>query len=140
MEAETTIPGRGSPESAAWFRGKLEELGIGQSAFARLLIRLGDDRKLETILRGLQRMGSGEARVSGEMRAMLNHLVASKAAREKRIARLEAQLSALRSRRGGFSNGGVNVAVEVMAEVERQLAEERDLPLTVLSGAFADAG
>ena len=72
--AETSTPGRGSVESAAWFRAKLAALGISQSALARLMLEHGDDRQKATILRSLSRMASGEARVSGEMRALLGTL------------------------------------------------------------------
>ena len=68
---ETTTPGRGIPESAAWFREQLEALGIGNSALARAMIENGDDRQFDTIVRGLRRMATGKARVSGEMRALL---------------------------------------------------------------------
>ena len=71
---ETSTPGRGSAESAAWFRDKLAALGISQSALARLMLEHGDDRQKATILRSLSRMASGEARVSGEMRALLGTL------------------------------------------------------------------
>lgn len=74
MEQETSTPGRGSPESAAWFREKLSSLGLGQSALARLMLASGDDRQMNTILRTLSRMANGEARVSGEMRALLGLL------------------------------------------------------------------
>ncbi len=74
MEQETSTPGRGSPESAAWFREKLRILGLGQSALARLMLASGDDRQMNTILRTLSRMANGEARVSGEMRALLGLL------------------------------------------------------------------
>ncbi len=74
MEQETIIPGRGSSESAAWFRDKLEALQMSQSGLARLMIDRGDDRQMTTILRSLSRMASGDARVSGEMRALLGTL------------------------------------------------------------------
>lgn len=74
MEQETFTPGRGTAESAAWFRAKLEKLGIGQSELARLMLAHGDDRQFKTILRSLSRMASGDARVSGEMRALLGIL------------------------------------------------------------------
>jgi len=74
VEQERTASGRGSPESAAWFREKLETIGIGQSALARLMIERGDDRQFRTILRSLGRMASGDSRVSGEMRALLGIL------------------------------------------------------------------
>jgi len=74
MEEETTTRGRGSAQSAAWFREKLAALGISQSGLARLMLERGDDRQMATILRSLGRMASGEARVSGEMRALLGTL------------------------------------------------------------------
>lgn len=74
MEQDTSTPGRGTAESAAWFRAKLGELQIGQSALARLMLAHGDDRQMTTILRSLSRMASGDARVSGEMRALLGVL------------------------------------------------------------------
>jgi len=74
MDRETSTPGRGSPESATWFREMLAELEMSQSALARLMIEQGDDRQLTTILRSLSRMASGAARVSGEMRALLGTL------------------------------------------------------------------
>jgi hypothetical protein len=70
MGEETTTPGRGSAQSAAWFREKLAALEISQSGLARLMLERGDDRQMATILRSLGRMASGEARVSGEMRAL----------------------------------------------------------------------
>ncbi len=69
MEAKTAS--RGSPESAAWLRARLVELDLTQSSLARQMVSLGDDRDLDTILRALRRMASGEARVSGEMRVIL---------------------------------------------------------------------
>ena len=74
MEQETITPGRGSAESAAWFRDKLKKLGLSQPALARLMLERGDDRQIGTILRTLSRMASGDARVSGEMRALLGTL------------------------------------------------------------------
>lgn len=74
MDQELSTPGRGTPESAAWFRAKLAQLGIGHSALARRMIAAGDDRQLTTIVRTLSRMASGDARVSGEMRALLSVL------------------------------------------------------------------
>jgi hypothetical protein len=71
-------PPRGSPESAAWFRAALEELGETQSSLARLMHRKGDDRKLNTILRTIQRMATGDARVSGEMRVILTMMQRAK--------------------------------------------------------------
>ncbi len=76
MEQEMITPGRGSAESAAWFRAQLAALGVGQSALARFMLEHGDDRQFGTILRSLARMATGEARVSGEMRVMLDLLKA----------------------------------------------------------------
>lgn len=52
---ETTMPGRGSPESAAWFRDKLHKLGLSRGALARFMLADGDDRQPATILRILGR-------------------------------------------------------------------------------------
>jgi hypothetical protein len=60
-----------TPESATFFRAVLDELDKTQSSFARKLARLGDDRKPNTILRHVQRMATGEARISGEMKVIL---------------------------------------------------------------------
>ena len=80
QNVETITPGRGSPESAAWFRARLTELGLTQSGLARLMRDRGDDRQMGTILRTLGRMATGHARVSGEMRALLGTLVLQRAA------------------------------------------------------------
>ena len=74
----------GTPESAAWFRAMLEELGETQSSLARLMHRKGDDRQPATILRTIQRMANGEARVSGEMRVILTMMKRAKNRSEKR--------------------------------------------------------
>jgi hypothetical protein len=64
----------GRSESAAFFRAALQEIGETQTSLARLLKRGGDDRRPSTILRTIQRMALGEARVSGEMRFILKML------------------------------------------------------------------
>jgi hypothetical protein len=79
-------PARGSPESAAWFRAALEALGETQSSLARLMKRKGDDRQPNTILRNIQRMASGDARVSGEMRVILTMMQRAKDRGERRTA------------------------------------------------------
>jgi hypothetical protein len=68
----------GTPEGAAFFRAALQELEESQSSLARLMQRYGDDRKPATILRNIQRMANGEARVSGEMRVLLNFMLRGK--------------------------------------------------------------
>ena len=47
------------------------KLGLSQTALVRRIIELGDDRTERTILRSIQRMITGDARVSGEIRALL---------------------------------------------------------------------
>ena len=71
--SETTRPPptTGTPESAAWFRSELEALGLTQTGLAKWLKKRGDDRQPGSILRHVQRMANGEARVSGEMRVIL---------------------------------------------------------------------
>lgn len=85
-EQSSKGPIRGTPESAAWFRAMLEEIGETQSSLARLMHRKGDDRQPATILRTIQRMACGEARVSGEMRVILTMMKRAKNRAEKRIA------------------------------------------------------
>ena len=60
----------------------LEELGETQASLARVMQKHGDDRTFETIQRNLRRMASGEARVSGEMRVLLNFTLRGKKRRE----------------------------------------------------------
>jgi hypothetical protein len=82
-------PNTGTPESAAWFRAELEALGQTQTGFARWMQRRGDDRKPATIIRHIQRMASGEARVSGEMRVILS-MMRKGAARAEKVAKARA--------------------------------------------------
>jgi hypothetical protein len=79
-------PVRGTPQSAAWFRAMLAELGETQASMARLMKRKGDDRNPETIARHMRRMATGEARVSGEMRVILTMMLRAKSRSEKRLA------------------------------------------------------
>jgi hypothetical protein len=76
-EAGATVS-RGTPESAAFFLAALQVLEENHSSFARLMQKNGDDRQPETILRSIQRMASGEARVSGEMRVLLTFMMRGK--------------------------------------------------------------
>jgi hypothetical protein len=71
MDDTKPEPVRGTPESAAWFRAALEDLGETKASMARLMKRKGDDRQPDTIERHMRRMATGEARVSGEMRVIL---------------------------------------------------------------------
>lgn len=72
-------------EATAAFRVALAELDLSQRALAGKMKALGDQRGFDTILRGVQRMATGDARVSGEMQVILTQLVRERA-RAKRIA------------------------------------------------------
>ena len=85
-EQRKSGPIGGTPESAAWFKTMLDELGETQSSLARLMHRKGDDRQPATILRTIQRMATGEARVSGEMRVILTMMSRAK---KRAVAKLE---------------------------------------------------
>ena len=52
-------------------RARIAALGLNQSSLARRMKQLGDNRDEKNILRSIQRMVSGDARFSGEMRALL---------------------------------------------------------------------
>lgn len=82
MDIANDLPVRGNAESATFFRQTLEQLGENQSSLARLMKRHGDDRQPATILRNIQRMATGEARVSGEMRVLLNFMLRGKKKRD----------------------------------------------------------
>lgn len=77
----------GSAESAASFRAALEEIGETHAGLAKLLQRNGDDRQPATILRHIQRMATGEARVSGEMRVILTFLRNGRRRHEEKATR-----------------------------------------------------
>ena len=61
----------GGRASAAEFRAFLAEVGQTQSGLVRTLRRLGDHRAKNTIARHVQRLATGEARISGEMRVIM---------------------------------------------------------------------
>jgi hypothetical protein len=63
------------------FTKALTDLGIGPGALSTIMKRLGDDRPRHNIRRHLRRMAAGDARVSGEMRAILNMLALMKEVR-----------------------------------------------------------
>ncbi len=65
------LPPHDSAESAAKFRAFLAEIGESQSGFARTLIRLGDPRPKANVQRHVERMASGEARISGPMHVVM---------------------------------------------------------------------
>lgn len=72
-------------ELTAAFRAGLDELGHSQRGLAAKMMALGDSRAFDTILRGVQRMATGEARVSGEMQVIMTLLLRERA-RAKRMA------------------------------------------------------
>lgn len=61
-------------EEGKTVREIIANLGYSQSALARLMKELGDNRDEKAILRSIQRMVAGDSRVSGEMRAFLGSL------------------------------------------------------------------
>jgi hypothetical protein len=107
------LPTTGTPESAAWFRAELEALGQTKHGFAKWMKRRGDDRPPANILRHVQRMASGEARVSGEMRVILSMMRqgAAKAMKAKTRTAQDAAPSDVslgeRTCRSEASSGGV---------------------------------
>ncbi len=58
-------------EGYSEMRARIAALGLTQTGLARRMKELGDDRPEKNILRTIQRMVAGDARVSGEMRALL---------------------------------------------------------------------
>jgi hypothetical protein len=72
MSEEKRNDHAGAPESAAEFRAFLAEIGATQSGFARTMRRLGDDRERDTIRRHVERMATGQARISGQMRVIMS--------------------------------------------------------------------
>lgn len=71
-------------EATADFRAAIDELQLSQRALAAKMSALGDKRSFDTILRGVQRMATGKARVSGEMQVILTQLRRERA-RAKRL-------------------------------------------------------
>ena len=77
----------GDAESATWFRTQLLELGFTQGAFARFMVRRGDTRPKRNVLRSIQRMCAGQARVPREMCVLLGLMLRSKQRKMVRAAR-----------------------------------------------------
>lgn len=61
----------------------LDSLEETPSSLAKKLERLGDSRAFPTILRSIQRMNSGESRLSGEMLVIANLLLQKKRRRDR---------------------------------------------------------
>lgn len=83
------------------FRAVLARLGFSQSSLARFMVEMGDDRDEKNVLRSIQRMVSGDSRISGEMRVMLGVMeraggvagVPTKATRGSPVARRAKRLA-----------------------------------------------
>jgi len=75
-------------EMTAEFQTQLRELGDSPVELADRMQKLGDDRPYNTILRGIQRMLSGETRVSGEMKALVTMMLRQQRKLKKRHANL----------------------------------------------------
>lgn len=90
-------------------RAALEGMNLNQSGFAALMRGLGDGREFRTILRSVQRMATGDARVSGEMQVILSLLGRDRS----RARRLAGTVDWKPDDRGGFSAEvqGVRIAV-----------------------------
>lgn len=86
MSEEPPNPRTGTPESATEFRQFLAEIGETQSGFARTLKRLGDDRAKATIRRHIERIATGEARLSGQMRVIMSIFRHSRRKQARRVA------------------------------------------------------
>jgi len=65
-------------------RTELGRLGWSQTGFAGLMTALGDSREIKTVLRSIQRMANGDARLSGEMQVILT-LLKREEARARRL-------------------------------------------------------
>lgn len=74
------------PEDAALFRSFLDDIGETQNSFMRILLRLGDHRPKATIVRSIQRMCSGENKISGEMKVLMTIFRNSRRRRSKAAA------------------------------------------------------
>jgi len=75
-------------EITAAFQEEVRELGAYPMELAERLHKLGDYRPFETTLRGIQRMLSGETRVSGEMKALVTMMLRQR----RRLQRQHANL------------------------------------------------
>lgn len=74
-------------EATAGFRAAMASLGLSQRALAGRMRALGDKRDFETILRSVQRMATGDARVSGEMQVIMTLLLRERTRAERMVAR-----------------------------------------------------
>jgi hypothetical protein len=68
--------------SAVAFRERIAAIHETQQGLAKRMRELGDSRPFSTVLRGVQRMATGDTRVSGEMQVILS-LLAREVERQK---------------------------------------------------------
>lgn len=76
------------PADRTAFVAALEAVGDPPAELARRMDQLGDNRSIPTILRSIQRMMSGEVRVSGEM-AVIVELLLQQRKRVEQVASLQ---------------------------------------------------
>ena len=89
-----------SPEEVtAEFRADVEALEESAVELADRMHKLGDPRPYSTILRGIQRMMSGETRVSGEMRVLVTMMLRQ----QRRLQQLYADVTWKRLANGAWS-------------------------------------
>lgn len=69
------------------FRADLDRLGLSQRALAAKMKALGDARAFDTLLRSVQRMATGEARVSGEMQVIMTMLLRERTRAQRLLGR-----------------------------------------------------
>src|SRR5258708_37587704 len=75
-------------ELTAQFQSEIRELGESPVELADRMHKLGDYRSYSTILRGVQRMLSGETRVSGEIRVLMTIMLRQQRRLEQKYANL----------------------------------------------------
>lgn len=75
-------------EVTAEFQAQFRELWDSPVELAERMARLGDYRPYSTILRGIQRMLSGETRVSGEMKALVTMMLRQQRRLEQKYVNL----------------------------------------------------
>jgi hypothetical protein len=81
-----TARSRTSEELTAEFQAQVRELGDSPVELADRLQKLGDNRPYSTTLRGIQRMLTGETRVSGEMKALVTMMLRQQRRLKKKYA------------------------------------------------------
>jgi hypothetical protein len=110
-------PREQTPEEAAEeFRQALVEFNETQRSFAGRMIALGDRRKFEAVLRSIQRMASGEAKVSGEMQVIMTLLKRERARTQRRLQNAQWH----KTDRGGLTATVDNVVLHIFPQKRGQ--------------------